>query len=513
MKRGSVTVFCTLSLMLIASLLFALLESARLYGLDRYAAMKAGTAIDSVCAEYQPYLWKQYGLLFLDGAYGTEQFSMGYVMEQLENSMEANCETTGWLQDWLGSDLFRLKKGEVLLEGYALATDDEGELFLNYVAEREKENLPLGVAEDLYRRYQQADELEQYGGIESSIAEAQETIAEAKCQWIARQEEERKRKENEENEEEDTLEPTPVIPVPDTSALDNLLDAVQQMLSSGTLNAIFGDLSGISGKTSRPQNDLQTREKEVGTVYLKTDKDWYQKLLVLNYLEEYFANYASPNNQHFLCYEMEYVLCGKDTEWENLDSALECILLLREAANVTYLLQDSEKMMQAEEMAGLVGALAGGNPGVVKAVQLGIIAAWAYMESVLDVRMLVAGGVIPLIKQESEWTSSKESLFAAFDKNAKAKKCESGLSYTDYLKQLLFLTDNKKIAYRMMEVMELGMQSQEEYKNCRMDYMIAMLRFQVNFESEPVFSSLVSLGNVYRGKYIFTKEIERSYVP
>ena len=144
MRKGSITPFCALSLMLVASLLFALLESARFCGLERYAEMKADTAIDSVCAEYQPYLWQQYGLLFLDGAYGTEQFSMGYVIEQLGRYMELNCEVTDWLDNWMGVDLFRMKKGETLLEGYALATDDNGDLFLHYVAQREKENLPLG---------------------------------------------------------------------------------------------------------------------------------------------------------------------------------------------------------------------------------------------------------------------------------------------------------------------------------------------------------------------------------
>jgi hypothetical protein len=39
--------------------------------------------------------------------------------------------------------IWSVKKGEILLEGYALATDDKGDLFLNYVARRERENLPL----------------------------------------------------------------------------------------------------------------------------------------------------------------------------------------------------------------------------------------------------------------------------------------------------------------------------------------------------------------------------------
>lgn len=516
MRKGSITPFCAMALMLIASLLFALLESARFCGLNRYATLKSETVMDSVCAEYQPYLWQEYGLLFLDGAYGTEQFSMGYVMERFGQFAEANCETTEWLQDWFGLDLFRLKKSEVLLEGYALATDDNGELFLNYVAQRAKEGLPLGMAEEVYRQYQKAVALEdEYGTALATVAEAQETVAEVKSQWVMRQEEELNRNEEEKKEypKREASEPATQIMVPDTSAVDEILDSVSRMKSSGTLHLILGDLSGISANISKPDSPLETRSKEVGTMYLKAEKDWYQKLLVLNYLETYFSNYLMPRDTHFLRYEMEYVLCGKESEWENLNGTLDRMLLLREAANVAYLLKDAERMAQAEELAGMIGLLAGGNYGVVKAVQIGLISAWAYAESVLDVRALVQGKEIPLIKQATEWTTGIDDIFSALDKQIEARPCASGMNYTDYLKQLLFLTPNQKLSYRMMEVMEIGMQSRPEYMNCRMDHMIVMLRLKAAFESRPVFSALVSIGDVYDGDYIFKKEIERSYVP
>ena len=130
MKRGSITPFCAMSLMLIASLLFTLLEGARVYGLDYFADMKAEAGMDSVYGEYQPFLWQQYGLLFLDGAYGTENFSVNYVTESLENHLDANCDTSGWVQDELNLDLFKLSADEFLVEGYSLATDGKGELFL-----------------------------------------------------------------------------------------------------------------------------------------------------------------------------------------------------------------------------------------------------------------------------------------------------------------------------------------------------------------------------------------------
>jgi len=497
MRKGSVTPFCAISLVLVSSLLFAMLESARFCGLRRYAVMKAEAAMDSVCAEYQPFLWQQYGLLFLDGAYGTGQFSAGYAMEQLGHYMEVDSTSADWLKNWLGVDLFRLEKGEVLLEGYALAADDNGSLFLNYVAGRMKEKLPWGVAEDLLEQYREANVVEkEYGGIEASIANAQDAVAQAKAEWVARQEEESEKE----------------LPMPDTSIIDNLLSFAGQMCNGDTLHMIFGSLSGISSDSTRLDKDMCIRKKEEGTMYLKTETDWYRKLLVLTYLETYFSNHRSPMEGH-LCYEMEYVLCGKDTEAENLEGTLERLLLLREAANVVHILSDSEKMLQVEEVASVIGLLSGGNYGVAKAIQLGIVGVWAYAESVLDVRALVQGEKIPLLKRTSDWTLGLNEIFRVWDTDMKAKMCSDGLNYTGYLKQLLFMTENQTLAYRMLEVMELGMHRQSKYVNCRMDHMMIMLRFKVKFTSKPVFSELVAVGEAYRGRYIFSREIERSYIP
>jgi len=512
MRKGSITPFCALSLMLVASLVFALLESARINGLNRYAEMKADAAIDSVCAEYQPYLWQQYGLLFLDGAYGAEAFSMGYVMEELEQYMEQNGVKEDWLINWFGVDLFRLEKEEILLEGYALAADDGGELFLNYVAGRAKEKLPIGIAEDLFSQYQEMSSLEaEYGGMEESITKAQDAIGRAKSEWVARQEEELLKKEEAGGWDADADDEE--VHPPDTTVIDELLNMVQQLRSENTLHMIFGGLSGVSSVSCELSETMQARDRQEGTMHLSAEKGWYQKLLVLTYLELYFSNYVSPKESHLLCYEMEYVLCGEDTEEKNLAGTLDRLLLLREAANLAHILADSKKMVQIEEMTSVIGLLAGGNYAIAKAVEIGLAGVWAYAESVLDVRALVQGEKIPFLKQESEWTLDLSEIFRAWNKDEKAKMCTGGFDYTDYLKQLLFLTGNQKLAYRMMEVMELGMRGQKEYENCRMDHMIAMLRFKVRWKGVPVFSELITVGEVYQGNYIFSKEIERSYIP
>ena len=39
-----------------------------------------------------------------------------------------------------------------------------------------------------------------------------------------------------------------------------------------------------------------------------------------------------------------------------------------------------------------------GNPAVVKIVQIGVVAAWAYVESILDLRTLLSGGKFHSLK-------------------------------------------------------------------------------------------------------------------
>ena len=498
MKRGSITPFCAVSVMLIASLLFALLESARVYGLDCYAGLKAETGIDSVCAEDHPFLWEEYGLLFLDAAYGTGHFSEDYMTESMENHMSANCDSTGWIQEKMALDLMRAEVEEVQLEGYALATDAGGDTFLTYVAERAKEKLPLGLAEDLYQQYQKTQKLEcENTRVEASVLEAEQVLRKTEAEWFQKQKE--------------TDSDTDIKP--DTSALKNVLASAGNMQNSGILNLIYGDLSGISQKYSCLSDNLGNRKKMEGNMYFSEKKEWYRKLLVLEYMEEFFSSYTNKKEGHFLEYEMEYVITGNVAERKNLEEALERILLIREAANVTYLLQDKGKMALVDGLAGAVGLIAGENPGVVKVIQIGIVAAWAYMESILDVRELVAGGCIPLIKQAEEWTTTFTGMLTAFDKSARANACTQGLRYADYLKQILFFVKDSEVAYRMMEVMEMGMRQKNEFENGRMNHMVVAMRYKLCFQSQPLFSSLVSVGEKYNGDYYFWKNVERSYVP
>ena len=126
---------------------------------------------------------------------------------------------------------------------------------------------------------------------------------------------------------------------------------------------------------------------------------------------------------------------------------------------------------------------------------------------------MIEGDKISLIKKKEEWTSDVGNILESFSKTAKANSCTKGLCYSDYLKLLLFMLDDETLAYRMMEVMEIGMQSQKEYQNCRIDHMIMEVKYKIQFDAKPIFSSGSILREFYTESYSFLKEVSRSYIP
>ena len=69
MRRGYITVFLSLSLTLILSLVFTVIEGARISAIRMKSECVADIGMNSVLAEYHRELLEQYDLLFVDTSY------------------------------------------------------------------------------------------------------------------------------------------------------------------------------------------------------------------------------------------------------------------------------------------------------------------------------------------------------------------------------------------------------------------------------------------------------------
>lgn len=493
MKKGSITVFSALVFMLIASFLFSLLEAGRVYQLDCYADLCSELAIESVCAEYQPELWDAYHILSLDSAYGSGEFDIDYVTAVLGERIRKNL-----IADGAGARIMEMQLEMAIPENYQLLTDGDGAVFLSYISEYMKENLPMEAARKIYEHYCQAQNIEE-NQTTGSVEEAQNAIEEAKRQQQSKEDEDAALGESEQE----------IADTEETQVKENPIEVVLALKQNMLLGMVINDLGGISAREISKTECLESRNLQKGTMQQLQDIDWYEKVLVLEYLDKYFASYLEPSSDQALSYELEYVLCGKNTDKGNLEETIGRLLLAREAANVTHILTDVQKRSMAMEMAtGLAGF--SGNPAIIKVVEIGIVAAWAYVESILDVRALLLGNRVELLKSQEQWVTQLGSLLTAFQGGA-AKNCEDGLSYQDYLKGFLFAVNSRKLAYRMMDVVEQNIRLLPAYRNCRMDHMLCKIEYRMDYSAAPLFSDFSTLQNHSFSGFHFQNKKSFSY--
>lgn len=494
MKRGSITVFASLAFMLIASFLFALLEAGRMQQLSCYADMRSELALESVCGEYQSGLWEDYHLLCLDGAYGGKEFDIDYVTGVLGARICTNLE-----QEGAGARIMGLEFTGAEPVSYQLLTDGEGAVFLHCVSEYMKENLPMEIAQTIYDKYSQTQTVEESQQTEGSVEQAQNAIDEARQQLAddeagqqqvgggaMPQEELGSIEGGDAGVSESVV--TEAEPVE-----ENPLEVVLSLKQNLLLGMVTEDVGALSTKQIQATETMENRSLEVGTDQEIPQVNWYDKVFALEYVDSYFGDYLNPASEHALAYELEYLLGGKDSDKDNLESVIGRLLLVREAANVTHILMDAGKRSSASAMAT---ALAGftGNPAIIQVVEIGIVAAWAYVESILDIRALLSGDKIALIKSKMQWVTQLGSLGTALSGGG-AKDCEDGLSYLDYLKAFLFATNSQKLAYRMMDVMEQNIRLVAAYQNCRMDHMICRMEYDVSYQADSLFWQFSILSN------------------
>ena len=196
---------------------------------------------------------------------------------------------------------------------------------------------------------------------------------------------------------------------------------------------------------------------------------------------------------------MEYLIGGKTSDVANLKVVVRRLLLIREGINLAYLETDVQKSQEALTLAlGVTSAV--GNPELAEPVKHAILAAWAYAESVSDVRILLDGGHVSLIKTEAQWRISLEHVGDCLNASADETSRE-GLGYESYLQILLWTVSEEKITMRAMNLIEKNL-------DVRMDNMVSRMTCSYEYEAVPLFWSFVQIGNGRLTSYYFSNQAQ-----
>lgn len=497
--RGSITIFATMLLMMISQFLFTVLEAGRNIELTNIAKMNSEAVVESVFAQYCRPLWDEYHLLVYDaGTDAAGNVNSKEIETYMKNVTTDNFKVSTDTAIASGTSMVRISMDEVDPLKYALITDGNGGVYAKEVVSYMKENLGYEIANNLYSQYQSLNETvsdSQYddNGIDNALGTL-DSANSAKPSVVRYSVKETK---------------SGSVAKKNDTAIENPLVKVQQVKATGVLSQVV-DEGKVSGNSLDIGQRVSSRSLHKGNAEISGTDDWYAKILMQQYFLSYMSNYLSSGSGHAMNYEVEYIIGGKSTDKDNLRAVVTEILVIREAANMGYLLSNPAK--QAEALT-LATALAGWtvNPAIVEAVKWGLLFGWAYCESVLDVRALLAGDKIPMIKSDATWTSGLRNMGNLLSGSVKAKSSDTGIGYKSYLGLLLFTKSTCTMAYRAMDVQEATVRQVDGYDNFRMDNCICEISADITYKYHGIFLCFVNLLNGADNEFQIKNKAQYSY--
>ncbi len=495
-RNGSMTLFLALILTLVFSLFFSLLEAARVQGLKQLAKRSVLLELESAFGGYQINLWKDYHLLFLDG---------GNCAGELDPALlEGN-----WMENSLapkGAGFYQLALRSLELSGYSLATDGYGAAFEKQACRAIQEQLAAKAAKALRQKLKEGESLAKDSGeIDKNWNAAKDAMAEAES--FEQEKEDMDGGEKNKKQSLDLADQKQEDLCVDTRELpENPVDAVDLLKNSPILVQVVENPSEISGKGILLQDTLEQRQIKNGNL-TPPKSGTLDKLWFLQYLNHYYSCKTAEGEEgaaeHALDYELEYCVAGKASDQENLEETVKELLLIRETGNFATIMQDGKKRALAMEIATAAVGFTGIAP-LIQAVQIGVLLAWSYIESVLDVRCLLSGGSVPLVKKVNEWKSDvslgKEVLEKKEEKSGNQK---DGFDYREYLQILLLLVKEETLVQRAMDIVEQNVRMLKP--SFRMNCQIYGMRLEGLYTAQPLFLKFITNANSKEGSYHFSQ--------
>lgn len=451
MKKAQITIYLALVFTLILSVFLSAFEAARGSHLKIKMENAVQTAIHSAFGEYHKVLFERYGLLFIDTSYMSQTPDYHKLEERIGGYLEYNIKPEEEQNLLFARDWYDVQDYNLSLTNIRLATDDWG----NVMKQQAVDYMQNYVGGDMIQNVQSWIKVVEKYEINS------ETFEEYHAEVT---------KEAEEAWEDNNL----IGEEWCTSVGLPTLDFQSEYLDSLIPQEADYELLGISVKTFNPLDHASYRWKIQGTEALE-EKSWdvTQELFFGEYILQKMGNYRNVREGSKLDYQVEYILFGQIQDSLNLICMAETLFAFRGATNLTMLLTDAQTQETIKALSQLA-ALIDIPPQVVEAI---INICWAAAESAYDVKQIMDGEKIPLLKSPKDFSISINGLMKEIPEELAGEEAETTidateifeLGYEDYLRLFLYFQPSVLKTYRCMDMMEADIRLTEGNEHFRMD--------------------------------------------
>ena len=416
MEKGEVTAYLSLIFILLISFVGGIMEAASVQMAKNYRRSDMNRAIESVFAEYQKELLEEYGIFALEGSYESGSYSE----ETIKNRL-----------DFYGAQGIRQSVSRI-----EFLTDHGAEAFCGQVEAYMKHKYGLNLLQDkigMTDVWKQQEE-------QAKDCEKDEIKQQKELSGLLQENEGR-------------------LPTE-----ENPIEHVEQLKKSSLLDLIMPKDKPVSQKTIDLGDTLSFRELNCGYgdfSDVAEEGGTLTSLILGEYLLEQFSNGAGEPGAGALDYQLEYILAGKGSDRENLEAVAGKLILLRFVPNYMHLQGSSTKKAEAEALALTLCSLLA-VPAITEAAAQVILLAWAYGESLMDMRSLLRGNKVPLVKTDDSWQLSLSGLMKLGQEGDlnDGKDTQGGLPYKEYLRILLCLEKKETTAMRALDMIEQNLRTE-----------------------------------------------------
>lgn len=459
MMKGYLTVFLSLSLSIITGFVLLLTGCAvRNAGRIRLECA-VDTGMNSVLSEFHIGLFERYGLLYVDASYLGREPSVSNVEERLSFYIKEN--TTKVLERKHGPwGTLYLEK--VQIASFETSAADRGASMRNQAVCYAADSGICGSEREVFERLSEVISLDREDTMEkwNSIMEQLAGM-------------ERPRIRNKKGEWEEVH-------------LANPADWVYGLAGSDILYLAEMPVHEISGAKISLDNYISHRKLENPEENKRNYRE--EDDLFLSYLFDRMGYFGRVKEKSLLFCQLEYITYGESSDIENIRAMMQRLFRWRFADNLSCALADGGLRGQAEAAAGELHAVQL-KKEFMEPVTESILYACAFLESVGDLRTIIAGGVIPVRKSRHQM-----SVDNVLDGSIYCTDSESGWNYGQYLASMILMMDKDKVNLRAMDIMEMDIRFGDGNKNFAMDWCI-----------ERIEAKITGYGN-YGDKYLLKRK-------
>lgn len=482
------TVYLTLTMTVVLSLCLALIEGARQNAIFLEAECVTDIGLQSTLAEYHRELLRQYNLFAIDSSYGGITPGVALTKEHLKGYLEKNFDKKDLILDWLlYRDFLGMKLEDANIVQASFLTDANGGVFRKRAAEAVWDDMNLSLFE----------ELQNWMRVVESENLTERDIAAEKKRY------DNKLKEYDGKEVEISETETVTVEV------KNPTDFLEKKRREGILKLVAPDAGRLSNKSLSTGDLIMARVKKgnvnSGNVSLPvlSEKDrLLERFFFQEYLIRYMGHYMAESEEDALTYQVEYLVTGRENDLDNLRNVVNVIFAIREAANTSYIMSDTNKVAIAEALGSLL-ATAMTIPEASGIIKYILLFGWAFAESLRDMQCLMNGERVPLMKDEDTWYYDLDRALdpdSSFQKRFGQDDDSRGLSYEDYLRILMMLQKEDVLTARAMNMVEADIRMTEGNGAFRLDGCLDYIRADVKIASVYGYDCEIIRGKGYGTK-------------